>query len=302
MKKRSKLKRLTPFVIGTCLLTLAVSCGSDDDDSGSGVPQQQEEEQQQEGQFRVVLSPVNTNVAGEAAGTASFQIDADEFGANLEVTGAASTSHRQHVHIGTACPSPDSDTNGDGFIDIAESNAVSGGVLIPLDNDLRAQTAGGRYPFGRNYSYNQTTSFQTMLTELRLPDTDTSDSLVKLGVDENLNLEGKVVMVHGVSTTTSLPATVQGEGDQSPHQALPVLCGVITRDDTGTTTGETGTTTGETGTTTGETGTTTGETGTTTGETGTTTGETGTTTGETGTTTGETGTTTGETGTTTGQG
>ncbi|MFP5384868.1 MAG: hypothetical protein ACLGHN_02230 [Bacteriovoracia bacterium] len=268
MKKRSKLKRLTPFVIGTCMLTLAVSCGSDDDDSGSGVPQQQQEEQQQEGQFRVVLSPVNANVAADATGTGSFLIEGDQFGVNLDVTGASRGAHRQFVHVGTVCPTPDSDTNGDGYIDATEAMSVSGGRIIPLDSDLRAQRAGGRFPMGGNYQYQEETSFQTMLQELRLPDTDTEDNLVKLGADENLNLEGKVVMVHGIPSSTTLPPTVQGVEGGSPQQTLPVLCGVITREDTGTTTtGETGTTTGETGTTTGETGTTTGETGTTTGET-----------------------------------
>lgn len=64
MKKKSKLEKFTPFVIGTCMLSLVAACGSDDDDSGSGTGADEQQERPQEGQYRVVLSPVNTNVAG----------------------------------------------------------------------------------------------------------------------------------------------------------------------------------------------------------------------------------------------
>lgn len=275
MKKKSKLERITPLVIGTCMLTFVAACGSDDDDSGSG-SRADEQQERQEGQYRVVLSPVNTNIAGEATGTGSFRIEGDEFEATINVDGAPTGIHMQHVHVGTRCATVGDDDNGDGYIDAVEAGNVSGGALIPLDSDLRAQEAGGRYPSGRKYDYNESTSFQAMLADLRLPDADTNDTLVKLGADEDLNLEGKVVEIHGVPASTTLPSTVRGVDGMSPQQSLPILCGVITREDTGSTTGDTGTTTGDDGSTTGDTGTTTGDDGSTTGDTGTTTGETGT--------------------------
>ncbi len=297
MKKKSKLGKFTPFVIGTCMLTMIAACGSDDDDSGSGTGNGtgQQEERPQEGQYRVVFSPVNANVAGEATGTGTFRIEGDEFESTINVDGAPSAIHMQHVHVGSRCATVADDENGDGYIDAVEAGSISGGALLPLDSDLRAQEAGGNYPSGATYDYNESTSFQAMLADLRLPDEDSTDILVKLDPDENLNLEGKVVEIHGVPTSTTLPATVRGVDGMSPQQALPVLCGVITREDTGTTTGGTGTTTGEDGSTgtTGGTGTTTGDDGSTgtTGGTGTTTGDTGTTTGTSGaaTTTGFTG-------------
>lgn len=315
MKKKSVLEKLTPLVVGTCMLTLVASCGSDDDDSNSS-PQQQTE--QQEGTFTGVLVPINTqindggsstggtgsgtttgdtgtttgdtgtttgsmNSFAAVGGTVSLTRDADTFEATVDATDATSAIHMQHVHAGSRCPTAADDTNGDGYVDAVEASAVSGGALIPLDSDLRTQSAGGVYPSGSNYSYNESTSFAIMLADLQLPDTDTSDSEVKLAAGEELNLGSRVVEIHGVPSSTTLPPTVQGVDGMSPQQSLPIACAVLTRSpDSGSTTGETGT-----GTTTGETGTTTGETGTTTG---TTTGETGasaaTTTGETGTTTG----------------
>jgi hypothetical protein len=289
MNKKSKLEKLTPLVLGTCLLTL-VACGNDDDDSGGGTGTSQPE-QQQEGQYRVVLTPVNPSIAGSPTGTGEFNIQGDEFRALMNIDSAPNAQHAQHIHIGKRCAGMEDDTNGDQIIDAVEASAAAGGALIPLDSDLRTQSAGSFNSSGVSYDYNESTSLLAMLAELRLPDLDTSDDLVKLGVDEELNLEGRVVEVHGVPANTVLPATVQGLDDDSPQESLPILCGVIQRVDTGTTTG--GTTTGTTGTTTG-TDTTTG--GTSTGGTGTTTG-TDTTTG--GTSTGGTGTTTG-TDTTTG--
>lgn len=265
MKRRFKLEKLTPLLIGTCLLTLVAACGSDDDDSGSGAAPQ--EEQQQDGQFTVTLAPVGNNVEGTPSGVGGFSISGDDFRAFMTVTGAPTAVHNQHVHIGTRCPSATDDTNQDGFIDIVEATTPSGGALIPLDDDLVSQSAGGDFPRGANYVYDESTSFQAMVQDLRLPDPDPADAVVKLGADDPLNIDGKVVIVHGVPATQELPDTVKGLGSLGPQEALPVLCGVITRVDVGTTTG--GTTTGDTttGTTTGDT--TTGDTttGTTTGDT-----------------------------------
>jgi len=336
MKKKSTLEKLTPFVVGTCMLTLVASCGNDDDDSSSS---SQQEQQQQEGIFTGVLTPVNSQIVdggtsgtstgtttgtttgdtgttgtttgttgtttgdtgtttggaispfASVGGTVTISKLADEFHAMVDATEATAATHQQHIHTGSRCPTQADDTNGDGFVDAVEAATVTGPALIPLDSDLKAQDAGGVYPSGSNYSYDESTSYEAMIADLRLPDTNTSDSLAKLGANEDLNLGTRVVEIHGVPASTTLPPTVLGMDGMSPQQSLPIACAVLSfsgaSSTTGTTTGDTGT---STGTTTGDTGTTTG---TTTGDTGTTTGGTGTTTGTTGTTTGTTGTTTG---------
>lgn len=297
MKKKSKLEKLTPVLLGTCMLTLVAACGSDDDDSNSS-PQQQSE--QQEGTYTGALTPLNSQISGMMAisGAVSVRQEADEFEAKVDVTGATAASHPQFIYTGSRCPTTADDTNGDGYVDAVEGTAAAGQMLIPLDSDLRSQSAGGSFPSGATYEYDEDSSYLALLADLRLPDTDTSDAMVKLGATEELNLGSRVVVIHGVPASTTLPPTVQGVDGLSPQQALPVACAVLSRTDagstTGTTTGTTGGTTGDTGTTTGGT---TGDTGTTTGGT---TGDTGTTTGDTGTTTGTTGTTTGDTGATTG--
>jgi len=254
--------------------------------------------------YSVTLQAVNAQVAPTAFGNGSLAMDKDNFTANINLSLAPLGTHIQSITVGGACPTIADDKNGDGFVDAVEAQAIAGKTLIPLDGDLSSQEAGADgYPVD-NYNYSETTSFAKMLSDLVLPDTDPNDSIVKLSTSDELTFQGKVVMIHGVDAATVLPATVQSIDGLPAQATLPLVCGVLQKSNSGTTTGGTttgGTTTGGTttgGTTTG--GTTTGDTGTTTGDTGTTTGETGTTTGQTGTTTGDSGTTTGQTGTTTG--
>jgi len=311
--KQSKI--WTPLVLGTCLIA-AVSCGSDDDDSGSGVQAPQQEEQNDQGTYNVTFAPLNAGVGGNAAsGTGTITITETNFQVNLNMTGVpARVSHIQSIHASGSCPTAAADVNADGFVDVVEGLPSYGPILIPLDGNLNSQLGGNgsrpRSDASGAYNYSRRGTLSRMLDDLRGTDTNTTDVLTKLPEGENLNLENKVIIVHGVPASTDLPDTVASLPNLPSEATLPIACGTITRapsdGGTGTTTGETGTTTttGTTGgtgttTTTGETGTTTGGTGTTTGTTGTTT-----TTGGTGTTTGTTGstgtTTTGTTGTGTG--
>ncbi len=54
-----------------------------------------------------------------------------------------------------------------------------------------------------------------MQVDLRPQDVETGEDLVKLGADEELDLEGRVVEVHGVPAGTTLPGTIQGTDDKS---------------------------------------------------------------------------------------
>lgn len=200
-----------PLALSACLLTGLVSCGgyNDDDDSNDNT---QAEEQTQEGVFRTSLTPENASVSS-AAGTAEVSIAGDELNAKVIIAGARATTHAQHIHTGSRCPTPADDTNGDGVVDATEASAVYGGVLLALDSDLAGTT--GNFPSGIAYNYDESASVAQILTNLGL---------------SSLVLEGKVVNIHGVPESTDLPATIQGG-----KAAFPISCGVLTRSsDTGT--------------------------------------------------------------------
>ncbi len=225
MKHILKTRKLLPVVIGTCMMTILCSCGSDDDNGSSRV----EEEQEQEGEYKVVLSPLNGDLTGVPSGAGEFSITGDDFRAVMNVSMASGTGHIQLITTGSACPDNTSDTNGDGVIDVVEAINVTGAALIPLDRDLSSQSAGGFFPEGANYNYDESVSYSLMLSDLKLPDSDESDIFVKLGADEDLNLEGRTVLVHGIPDSQELPQTVSGAADLSAQATLPILCGVITR-------------------------------------------------------------------------
>lgn len=210
MKNELKWRGILPLALGTCLLTGLVSCGGYNDDDNSDNNTQ--EESTQEGVFRASLTPENDSVSN-AAGTAEVSIQGDELKANVRIAGARLGTHAQHIHAGTRCPTPEDDTNGDGVVDATEASAVYGGVLLALDSDLAG--AGGNFPSGIAYNYDESASVAQVLSNLGLG---------------SLALEGKVVNVHGVPDSTDLPATVQGG-----KEAFPISCGVLTRSsDTGT--------------------------------------------------------------------
>lgn len=287
-----KNKNLAASGLAVLILTGLVACG---------------QVENAEKDYTATLAEVNPLAATGVTGNGTIVVNKDNLTINVDVAGAPAGVHMQGITVGAACPTMANDTNGDGYIDGQEAQAVTGKTLIPLDSDLTSQEAGANQYPSDNYNYSQTASFSQMLTDLLLPDVNTNDSIIKLSASDELTFNGKVIVVYGVPDSVALPGTVVGVDRMTPHASLPIACGVINREAGGSTTGGTttgGTTTGgETGTTTGEAGTTTGgaSTGTTTGgDTGTTTGGTttgGTTTG--GTTTGGT-TTGGETGTTTG--
>lgn len=265
MKK--KMHKYVPYLVGTCLLTM-VACGSDDDDNGSGSRPQ--EQQETVGTYKATLAPIplNTTVAGNPTGTLDVVIEGDEFKATMNMQGVpGNVVHAQHITVGSSCPTATNDVNNDSYVDVLEGAPNYGLILIPLDGDLEDQDDGEngfpRANSGGSYTWSKTASLSRMIADLQDADVDLEDGLTKLN-GSDLNLAGKVVIVHGVNSNSNLPDSVATLDDFRNHQSLPIACGVIERvaeEDDGGTTGETttGETTGETtGDTTGET--TTGET------------------------------------------
>ena len=201
MKKERKWKGILPLALSSCLLMSVVSCGSESDDS-SDDPQQEEETQT--GVFRVVLNPENTSVS-TAAGTGTVTIFGDQFETRIVLGGARSTTHAQHIHAGSRCPTAADDTNGDGVVDAAEASAVYGPVILDLDDEL--DTTGGTFPSGSSYDYSESDSLSQILSNLGL---------------DALNVEGKVINIHGVPESTDLPSTISGS-----KADFPIACGVI---------------------------------------------------------------------------
>lgn len=218
-------------------LIIATGCGSDGGSGSSAATSNQnpvEERQDDQGIYRVVFSPMNPDFAGEASGTMEIKIQGDDVVVEGALANAQSgVKHLQNIMVGTSCPENSSDVNQDSVIDINEAFAVSGKVFLPLDSDLSEQISGMDFgPIANtygNYVYKRSTTLSQLLSDLRMPDPDVLDYVLKLAPENDLNLAGKVILIMGLSTATALPESVKGAGLLSAHQSLPIACGKIVR-------------------------------------------------------------------------
>lgn len=231
-----KLSFITCHVFIFSTLIFLMSCGSESSSSSDSKSSQNqvEENQLDQGLYRVVLSPMNPDYAGEASGTFEIKIQGNDVFVESHVSNAqAGVKHLQNILMGTQCPDNTADKNEDSVLDINEVFQVSGKVFLPLDSDLSEQLSGMDFgPIANtsgNYIYRRSTTLSELLSDLHMPDPDVLDHVLKLSPENELNLAGKVIIISGLSEETALPESVSGTGSLSSHQAFPVACGKIIR-------------------------------------------------------------------------
>lgn len=200
------------------ILNLFVACGSDSDDSDDNTPQEEEAgSQDDQGTYEAVLNPLNTSDGVSTRGTGTVRIRGDEVKVDVDVQNSPrSLIHQQFIFTNGACPTAANDTNLDGVISYQEATNATGGILIPLDNQINVQLAGGRYPVSNrsgNYSYNESGSLTRMLADLYATDPVPADDVVKLPPGEGINPTARSIMIHGVKG----------------NRVLPIACGVFVR-------------------------------------------------------------------------
>ena len=245
--------RVLSTLLGLLILTTLVSCGQSSSGSGAGGTQQenrgtapatpvrgmnQNETISADGSningiYAADLFPVNYNLHFKQVGTASLQRDADMFMAQVNLKyGPRDTRVKQAVYTGRRCPNLSDDLNKDAYIDINEAMLAMGDITIPLDGVLDSQMEGSdQYPTGDSvtgrYSYATVGSFARFFADLKAPDENPYDNIIKLGAEDGLTFPGRVVMLLGVPESLALPPTVAGIEGQSVHSTIPLACGVL---------------------------------------------------------------------------
>lgn len=226
--------KFSTLFFGLCLFGITACGGGSGGSSKKSSATRAVERQEEIGIYRAELVPMNSSVAGQTSGTIEIVIEGDEVSVEATVTGApAGVKHLQNIMVGTACPSESADANGDGMIDIMESMKVSGKILIPLDSNISEQMMGLDYgPIANGsgaYVYRRSTTLTSLMADLRAADPDTQDFIVKLPFGGDLNLAGRVVMIHGVSYQSSLAESVSTMGDLTRETSFPIACGKLMR-------------------------------------------------------------------------
>ncbi len=183
--------------------------------------------------YTAQLKPMNTNVTGvQTSGTAKLTVQGDTLTILIKVRNAPPNMvHWQHFHgfkngDPAACATEKADANGDGIVDLIETEPKSGTTMVPFDNDPAAMdVAHGTYPTAAgdgSYSYKETVSLKAL-----------DAAFAKAFKSDNLELGNRVIYIHGVPSDTRLPDSVASLGPIPAQVTLPIACGKIERADAG---------------------------------------------------------------------
>ncbi|MBV6418188.1 MAG: hypothetical protein CMLOHMNK_02987 [Steroidobacteraceae bacterium] len=175
------------------------------------------------------LQSMNHDAAGSATtGEVRFTINGDEVTIDIRVHGAPpDTVHWQHFHgfatgQAASCPTAAEDINHDGIADLIETGKASGTTMVPFDSEPAAMdVAHGTYPKADAhgaYHYRQTVSLKAL-----------DAAFAKAFPGQQLDLDKRVVFIHGVPAGQALPASVASLGSIPAQVTLPIACGKIER-------------------------------------------------------------------------
>ncbi|MCI1942811.1 MAG: hypothetical protein LKJ36_01425 [Lactobacillus sp.] len=174
------------------------------------------------------IEPLNEEKIGtKDHGIATFEEDGDKLHIHVEMFDTpANIEHWEHFHgfpDGTKAhvPTKKEDVNHDGFIDLPETAAVSGTTMVPLDDapeDMNIPHDG--YPVADEKGYYEY-EIDVQLTKLQAKFKEAFGS-------DDLQLDKRVVYVHGVPADLELPSSVAGDVmSYDAHTTLPIAAGEI---------------------------------------------------------------------------
>jgi hypothetical protein len=179
--------------------------------------------------YTAELHPMNAAVTKlQTTGEARFTVVGDSLTISVDVKGAPpDVIHWQHFHgfkdeRRASCATASADTNDDGIVDLIETEPASGTTMVPFIADpVSMQVAEGKYPKASSqgtYEYRTTVS---------LPALDAAFGMAFVG--SKLDLDRRVVLIHGVAAAATLPTSVASLGPIPPQVTLPIACGRIER-------------------------------------------------------------------------
>lgn len=177
--------------------------------------------------YEAQLTSLNDKITGtKTTGTAQFVIDGENMKVTIDVKGApAGIEHWQHFHgfingDNATCASADQDANGDGIVDIVETEKVSGTTMVPFNAiPTNMKLGDDSYPIADkegNYHYEATITMS-----------DLKKVFANAFKGADVNLDSRVLYIHGIPKDTKLPKSVKTVADIPAQITLPIACGEI---------------------------------------------------------------------------
>jgi hypothetical protein len=173
------------------------------------------------------LAPLNANKIGtSASGTANLEIVDGKLNVTIDLKGLApNLMHMQHYHgfidgKDATCPTAASDANGDGYVDLIETEPTSGTTMLPFHaHPATLEIANDTYPVADKSGvahYTHTDDVATLDKALK-------EKLKATG----LELSKRVIIIHGIPNDAKLPDTVKSLPGVPAQITIPVACGKI---------------------------------------------------------------------------
>lgn len=222
-----KLKYLI-MVFGIAAFT-AMSCSNPQADKDDQETDTTEEKAKRTIVYSAEITPLNSDITGlETHGKASFAIQEEEMVVKIEISDAPpEMQHWQHFHgfidgVDAGCATLDLDENGDGIVDVVETELVSGTTMVPF-NDIPSDIKLGE----NTYPIADETGYYSYEKVIKMSDLERKFAEVFDGGD--INLDRRVLYIHGIPEDTELPESVQSVHDIPAHITLPIACGKIVR-------------------------------------------------------------------------
>lgn len=179
--------------------------------------------------YEATLTPLNASVTGsQTKGNAKFVIANDTMKVTINVTGApANMEHWQHFHgfadgKDAQVVTMADDKNKDGIIDVTETADKSGTTMVPFNQFPALMEIGSdTYPKAdANGSYSYTS---------KIPMAQLAKIFAEKFNGQKIDLDKRVLYIHGVPTSTKLPATVASLGDIPAQVTIPIAVGKIVK-------------------------------------------------------------------------
>lgn len=177
--------------------------------------------------FVAKLTPLNSDKLGtSASGTATFEIIDGKLKTTIDLHGLPpGMAHLQHFHgFGddktATCATQQQDTNGDGYIDLLETEPVSGVTMLPFHaHPATLEIPSDTYPLADS-SGNSHYEHVDDVAQLE-------HALHEKFHTGGLKLAERVVIVHTVPSDTKLPDSAKSLPGVPTQITIPLACGKI---------------------------------------------------------------------------
>lgn len=194
------------LLYATCVSVLSTAAAAQEDTSGAT------------GTFQPL------NPAGEGiSGTVSITPDGEMLTIGLEAEGLPPGMHLAHVHgfaeaepADATCPDATADANGDGWVDLIETEERAGVTMIPFTDDPASLAI-------QSESYPVADDDGRMSYDLTV-DTAALRDAVQAEFGTPLALTQRVVFIHGVPEGIELPDSMQSLEGVPASVTVPIAC------------------------------------------------------------------------------